>query len=86
LSFNTNEVAALIAAGQGGNCKLEIEVAGGGIRQTYQQASTLSDDIITSTSPTPAPVGSSGFNMIAGNGDVYQITIDNDGVLTAAKQ
>jgi hypothetical protein len=85
VTFATNEIAALVAAGTT-TAKLEIEVSGGGKRQTYQTSCTLSADIVSSASPTPIPVGSSGYNMIAGNGDVYTITIDNDGVLTATKQ
>jgi hypothetical protein len=86
VSFNTSEVAALIAAGTTSGLKFEVEVAGGGRRQTYQTTCSLSDDIVSSTSPTPVPLGALGFNMIAGNGDVYQITIDNTGILTATKQ
>jgi hypothetical protein len=85
VNFATTEVAALVAAGST-TAKLEVEVSGEGRRQTYQRSCTLSADIVSSTSPTPVPSGSSGFNMIAGNGDVYTITIDNDGVLTATKQ
>jgi hypothetical protein len=85
INFATNEIAALVAAGTTA-VKLEIEVAGSGKRQTYQRAVTLSSDIIASTSPTPAPVGASGFNMIAPDNAVWQVSIDNDGVLTATKQ
>jgi hypothetical protein len=85
VNFATNEIAALVAAGAT-TAKLEIEVSGGGRRQTYQTSCALSPDIVSSTSPTPIPAGSSGYNMIAGNGDVYTITIDNNGVLTATKQ
>jgi hypothetical protein len=85
VNFATNEIAALVAAGST-TAKLEIEVSGSGKRQTYQTSCTLSADIVSSVSPTPIPVGSSGYNMIAGNGDVYTITIDNNGVLTATKQ
>jgi hypothetical protein len=85
VNFATTEIAALITAGTT-SAKLEVEVSGGGRRQTYQAACSLSSDIVTSTSPTPAPAGSLGFNMIAGNGDVYTVSIDNDGILTATKQ
>ena len=85
LNLATNEVAALVSGGPS-VATMEIEVSGGGKRQTYSRSVTLSGDIISSTSPTPAPLGASGFNMIAGNGDVYQISIDNNGVLTATKQ
>ncbi len=85
VNFATNEIAALVAAGST-TAKLEIEVSGSGKRQTYQTSCTLSADIVSSASLTPIPVGSSGYNMIAGNGDVYTITIDNNGVLTATKQ
>jgi hypothetical protein len=90
ISFNTNEVASIVAAGQGGNCKLEVEVFNGGTtaRQTYQQAATLADDIITSTSPIPAPVGPtiSTLNFDDGSGGTWTVTIDPNGVLTATKQ
>jgi hypothetical protein len=85
VNFATTEIAALVAAGTT-TARLEIEVSGSGKRQTYQTSCTLSADIVSSASPTPIPVGSSGYNMIAGNGDVYTITIDNSGVLTATKQ
>jgi hypothetical protein len=85
VNFATNEIAALVAAGTT-TAKLEIEVSSGGRRQTYQTSCTLSADIVSSASPTPIPVGSSGYNMIAGNGDVYTISIDNDGILTTTKQ
>ncbi len=85
VNFATNEIAALVASGTT-TAKLEIEVSGNGKRQTYQTSCTLSADIVSSASPTPIPVGSSGYNMISGNGDVYAITIDNNGVLTATKQ
>jgi hypothetical protein len=85
LSFATSEVAAIIAAGNGGNCKLEIEVAGSGKRQTYQQAASISDDIITSTSPTPLPSATS-FSLSSQDNSVWSVTIDNSGVLTATKQ
>jgi hypothetical protein len=88
LSFNTAEVAALVAAGQGANCRLEVEVTSDGIRQTIQAPATIQNDIITSTSPSPLPAitPACSFNLIAPNSDVWNVTIDNDGVLTAAKQ
>jgi hypothetical protein len=90
LSFNTNEVAALVAAGQGGNCTLEVEVFNGDTtaRQTYQQRATIDDDIITSTSPIPAPVGDtvSSLNFDDGSGGTWTVTVDANGVLTATKQ
>lgn len=85
VNFATNEIAALLAAGTT-QANLEIEVSDGTVRQTYQTTCTLASDLLKSTSPTPVPAGSLGFNMIASNGDVYTITIDNDGILTATKQ
>jgi hypothetical protein len=87
LSFNTTEVAAIIAAGQGGNCRMEIEVFNSSTtaRQTYQQAATLADDIITSTSPTPLPANAS-FLLASPDNSTWQVSIDNDGLLTATKQ
>jgi hypothetical protein len=88
LSFSTNEVAAIISAGQGGNCIFEVEVEGGGKRQTYQQGATLSPDIISSASPAPVPNITPGtaFSLIAPDSSVWEISIDNDGALTAIKQ
>jgi hypothetical protein len=85
LSFNTNEIASLIAAGTTSGLKFEVEVAGGGRRQTYQTTCSLSDDIVSSTSPTPAPVGSQGFAMLSPDSSQWTITVDNDGVVTATK-
>jgi hypothetical protein len=87
VSFNTNEVASLISAGNTG-VTLEVEVAGGGLRQTYQTGATLSSDIIASSSAAPVPTitPSTSFSLIAPNASVWNITIDNDGSLTATKQ
>jgi hypothetical protein len=86
VNFATNEIAALVAAG--GTANLEVEVSGGGKRQTYQTACTLSADIISSASPAPAPTitPATSFNLIAPNSDVWNITIDNNGTLSATKQ
>jgi len=88
LSFSTNEVASLISAGQGGNCIFEVEVEGGGKRQTYQQGATLSQDIITSSSPVPVPVGASvsTLNFSDGSGGTWAVSVDANGILTATKQ
>lgn len=87
VSFNTNEVSALISGGNT-NVTMEVEVAGSGLRQTYQQGATLSSDIIASSSPAPVPTitPSSSFNLIAPDTSVWNVTIDNSGVLTATKQ
>jgi hypothetical protein len=87
LSFNTNEVASIISAGVGQNCKLEVEVSDGTRRQTYQTAATIADDIIASTSPSPLPANvAASFNLSDSSNAVWTITIDNDGSLTATKQ
>jgi hypothetical protein len=83
IDLNTVEMAALVANGNT-TAKLEVEVAGGGKRQTYQRAVTLSPDIISSTSPTP--VGGSAFILIDQNNDGWLVTIDSNGVLTTTKQ
>jgi hypothetical protein len=84
VSFATNEVAALVTAATPG-VKMEIEVAGGGRRQTYQRAAALSADIIASSSPTPVANATS-FNLQSPDNGVWSVSIDNDGVLTATKQ
>ena len=87
VNFNTSEIVALVAAGNTATT-MEVEVGDGTLRQTYQQAATLGNDIIASTSPVPLPnpTPASSFNLIAPNSDVWNVTIDNDGVLTATKQ
>ena len=85
VNFATSEIAALVAAGTT-SAKLEVEVAGSGKRQTYQTTATLSGDIISSTSPSPLPVGTANsFNLADGAGGTWTITIDSSGVLTASK-
>jgi hypothetical protein len=87
VSFNTNEVAALIAAGTTTNLKFEVEVAGNGRRQTYQTTCSVGDDIITSNNaiPLPANTGNS-INLSDGAGGVWTVTVDANGILTTAKQ
>jgi hypothetical protein len=86
LSFNTNEVAAIVSAGQGESCRMEIEVFNSGTtaRQTYQQGATLAEDIITSTSPTPLPANTS--FLLQSTSHTWQVSIDDDGIMTATKQ
>jgi hypothetical protein len=84
VNFNTAEVAALIAAGST-SARLEIEVAGGGLRQTYQTQVSLAADIISSASPAPVPVGSTSFALLAPDNSQWVVSIDNDGTLSATK-
>ena len=83
VNFTTNEIAALVAAGTT-SVSLEIEVAGGGKRQTYRRGVTLSSDIISSASPTPVPSNSS-FTLQSPDASTWTISIDNSGILTATK-
>jgi hypothetical protein len=86
LNLATNEVASLVSSGSA-TANLEIEVSGSGKRQTYRRAVTLSSDIITSTSaaPLPAITPATSFNLIAPDSSVWNVTIDNSGILTATK-
>lgn len=86
VSFNTSEVAALIAAGTTSGLKFEVEVSDGARRQTYQTTCSLSNDIVSSTSPSPLPANTANsFNLSDGSGGVWTVTIDSNGVLTASK-
>jgi hypothetical protein len=85
VNFNTAEIAALIAAGTT-TAKLEVEVAGGGKRQTYQTEVALSGDIISSASPAPVPAGSTSFALLAPDNSQWVVSIDSNGVLTSTKQ
>ena len=84
VNFATAEVAALVAAGTTG-VKMEIEVSASGRRQTYQNAVTLSSDVISSASPAPVPVGSSSFALLDSSSNQWIISIDPDGTLSATK-
>lgn len=87
VSFNTSEVAALIAAGNTQNLKMEVEVSSGAVRQTYSTSASISDDIITSASTSPVPIGTANsFSLSDGAGGVWTITVDPNGVLTTSKQ
>jgi hypothetical protein len=88
LSFNTTEIAALIAAGPTTGLRLEVEVSDGTRRQTYTAPVSISSDIITSTSPIPAPTGDtvSSLNFDDGSGGTWTVTVDANGILTATKQ
>ena len=81
LSLNTVEIAALITAGLT-NVSLEVEVSEGAVRQTFRKSATLSSDIITSTSPLPAPTGfATAFTLQSLNGTLWSISMTNDGNL-----
>jgi hypothetical protein len=84
VSFNTTEIAALIGAGTTSNLKFEVEVSDGTRRQTYQTTCNISDDIVSSTSPTPAPANNS-FTLRSADNSQWTVTIDNSGILTATK-
>ncbi len=88
LNFNTNEIAALIAAGNTDNLRMEIEVSESGLRQTYQTAARVAPDIIASSSPVPLPAGGSvsTLNFDDGAGGIWVVSVDANGVLTATKQ
>lgn len=86
VSYNTDEIAALVAAGTS-NVTMEIEIAEGAVRQTFRRAATLSDDLITSTSPSPLPANvAASFDLQSQDGSVWTVTITNSGELQLAKQ
>lgn len=86
VSFNTTEIASLIAAGTLTGLKFEIEVTNGARRQTYQTSCSISDDIVSSTSPSPLPANTANsFNLADGAGGVWTVTIDQSGILSASK-
>jgi hypothetical protein len=84
VSYNTQEIAALIAAGTT-NVTMEVEISEGAVRQTFRQGATLSADLITSTSPSPLPaVTATSFALQSANGTVFTISVTNSGELTIA--
>jgi hypothetical protein len=88
VSFNTNEIAALIAAGTTSNLRLEVEVSDGTKRQTYAAACNIGDDIITTSSPAPLPPGGAPYTTLTltdGAGGNWALSIDASGVVTTTK-
>lgn len=86
VSYNTSEIAALVAAGTT-NVTMEVEISEGAVRQTFRQGATLSSDLITSTSPSPLPSNiATSFDLQAPGGGVWTVTITDDGELKLAKQ
>lgn len=84
LSFNTSNIASLISAGTTA-VNVEVEVAEGAVRQTFRAAATLSDDLITSTSPSPLPaVTATSFQLQSANGTLFTISVTNSGELMIA--
>ena len=85
VNFNTVAISSLISAGTTAVI-MEVEVSDGAKRHSYQQAATLANDIISSSSPITSIVNATtNFSLNSQNGSVWNITIDNDGNLTASK-
>lgn len=85
VNFNTSEIVAILAAGQGGDLFMEVEVSDGTGRQTWQQPATVSSDIIDSaTASAVALTTASGFVLMSPDGTVWEIGVDDDGLLQSA--
>ena len=85
VSYNTSEIAALIAAGTL-SVTMEVEISEGAVRQTFRQAATLSPDLITSTSPSPLPLNvQTSFDLQSADGSVWTISVTNSGELMVAE-
>lgn len=86
VSYNTSEIAALVAAGTT-NVTLEVEISEGAVRQTFRRAATLSPDLISSTSPSPLPANTqSSFDLSSQDGSVWTISVTNTGEIQLSKQ
>lgn len=87
LSFNTQEVANLISAGNTSGLRMEVEVSDGTKRQTYATTAAISKDIITSSSAAPLPTitPASSFNLTSPDASVWNVTIDDSGILAVTK-
>lgn len=84
VSYNTQEIAALVTAGTT-NVTMEVEISEGAVRQTFRQGATLSSDLITSTSPSPLPaITATSFALQSANGTVFTISVTNSGELIVA--
>lgn len=85
VNYNTSEIAALVSAGTT-NVTMEIEISEGANRQTFRQASTLSPDIISSTSPSPLPENvATSFDLQSADGSVFTVSVTNSGELMVAE-
>ena len=84
LNLNTVEIASLISAGSL-NVNLEIEITEGTVRQTFRRTATLSDNIITSSSPTPVPSVVTSFDIQSPDSSVWRVTMTDDGNLEWSK-
>jgi hypothetical protein len=85
VNFNTTAISALIDAGTSA-VTLEVEVSDGTKRHTYQTTASLANDIISSSSPITAIVNATtNFSLNSADGSTWNITIDNNGLLTASK-
>ena len=86
VSYNTSEIAALVAAGTT-NVTMEVEISEGAVRQSFRRAATLADDLITSTSPAPIPSTTiTSFDIQSQDGSVWTVTMTNSGELQWEKQ
>lgn len=86
VSFNTSEIASLVAAGTT-NVNLEVEISEGSVRQTFRRAATLSGDLITTSGgTTPVGIGLTSFTIKSPDGSSWVVTMSNDGNLEWAKQ
>ena len=86
VSYNTAEIAALVAAGTT-NVTLEVEISEGAVRQTFRRPATLSGDLISSTSPSPLPANTqTSFDLSSQDGSVWTISVTNTGEIQLAKQ
>lgn len=86
VNFNTSSLANAISASATLDAALEIEVTDGTeVVTVLQMPVTIKNEVIGSGSPT-APTGTSSFSLLSANGSTWNVTIDNDGILTATKQ
>jgi hypothetical protein len=85
LSFSTANIASLISAGTTA-VNVEVEIAEGAVRQTFRTSATLSDDLITSSSPSPLPaVTATSFQLQDSGGGLWTIEVTPSGELQLAK-
>lgn len=85
VNFNTMPLANAISASSSIEGTMEIEVTvGGSVETVLQVPVTMRNDLITQGSPTALSPFS--FTLFSPDNSQWQVTIDNDGLLQAAKQ
>lgn len=89
LNLNTTAIDDLFAdEPSSAAAMLEIQwTVGSAVTSSNTLPVTIYNDLIrgTEASPTPPPTVAGSFQLMSGNGTVFTVTVDNNGILTTAR-